>query len=465
MSAADRKVHASGGETSPSASSRLGAGMSEPRPIAASVPDAARDNLDDAAPELQLSEITRRRARFAETQDPEALWPGLDEPTRRAAVQEVGRVTRAVLAGARAVAIALDHPRESYALGVAGHITGMGPLLGRWLEDGALTAKEPTRARLANHLAHGRRRAQRIEDEVVPALDALLDLGITPVALKGAHTAHVYFEERGARRMSDVDLLIPPDRVADVERALERLGYAPQSPAEHPYKRDWLAPGVDARLYSVEWQDARSVWTLELHSSLDRVYHPGAVAPLDSERDVVVSCDYGGRPLRALAPPLLLAMLACHASQELDGSRLLRLVEIVRVARGFGHVAPVDWDEVLAVLERTGTARFAYPALALAEELAPGTVDPRALALGREQSTWAARHTVDALSPDGGSLDARGLLRQSMWTRSPLAVANRIARSLWPATPGGGWRGWQIRLRRWRQGLLSLRAPDERNPR
>lgn len=465
MSAADRDVHAPTGGPSPSASSRRDEVMNEPRPATASVPDATRDNLDDAAPELQLSEIARRRARFAETQDPEALWPGLDEPTRRAAVQEVGRVTRAVLAGACAVAIALDHPRESYALGVAGHITGMGPLLGRWLEDGALTANEPTRARLANHLAHGRRRAQRIEDEVVPALDALLDLGITPVALKGAHTAHVYFEERGARRMSDVDLLIPPDRVADVERALERLGYAPQSPAEHPYKRDWLAPGVDARLYSVEWQDARSVWTLELHSSLDRVYHPGAVAPLDSERDVVVSCDYGGRPLRALAPPLLLAMLACHASQELDGSRLLRLVEIVRVARGFGEVAPVDWDEVLAVLERTGTARFAYPALALAEELAPGAVDPRALALGREQSTWAARHTVDALSPDGGSLDARGLLRQSMWTRSPLAVANRIARSLWPATPGGGWRGWQIRLRRWRQGLLSLRAPDERNPR
>lgn len=439
--------------------------MSEPRPGAAPGADGMGETIDGDVRALQLSEIARRRARFAATQDPEALWPGLDESTRRAAVHEVGRVTRAVLAGARAVPFGLDHPRGGDALGVAGHITGMGPLLGRWVEDGALTVGEPTRARLANHLAHGRRRADRIDREIIPALDALLDMGIVPVALKGAHTGRVYFEERGVRRMSDVDLLIPHASVSDVERALHGIGYAPQSAAERPYKRDWLAPGVDSRLYSLEWHDARSVWTLELHASLDRIYHPGAVAHLDSEREALVSCEVAGRSLRALAPPLLLTMLACHCSQELEGSRLLRLVELVRVARGFGNVAPVDWDAVLALFARSGTARFAYPALALAEQLAPGTVDPRAIAMGRDESTWAERHTVDALSPDGGSLDARGLVRQSMWTRGALAVANRVARSVWPATPGGGWLGWRIRLRRWRQGLLSLRAPDERNPR
>lgn len=439
--------------------------MKESRPEATPASDLAGATTDDSARELQLAEIARRQSRFAATQDPEALWPGLDEATRRAAVREVGQVTRAVLAGGRAVPLGLDHPRAGDALGVAGHITGMGPLLGRWMEDGALTADEATRARLAEHLSHGRRRVERMEREVEPALDALRALGVIPVALKGLHTGRIYFEERGVRRMSDIDLLVPHDRVPDVERTLEGLGYAPQSDAEHPYKRDWIAPGVDARLYSIERHDARSVWTLELHASLDRVYHPGAVARLDGERSRVVTLDVGGHALHALDAPLLLVMLACHCSQELEGSRLLRLVELVRVARGFGEAAPVDWDEVLALFARTGTARFAYPALELAEQLAPGAIDPRAIAVGRGDSTWAARHTVDALSPDGGSLDARGLLRQSMWTRGAVGVANRIARSLWPATPGGGWRGWQIRLRRWRQGLLSLRAPDERKPR
>jgi len=137
----------------------------------------------------------------------------------------------------------------------------------------------------------------------------------------------------------------------------------------------------------------------------------------------------------------------------------------VRVIRRDAESGRLDWDEVLAMMRRTHTARFAYPALVLAEDLAPGTVDPRVLALGRRESTWAARHTVARLVPAGGSLDNRGVIRQWMWTRGPAALAQRALRTVWPAaftSPHDVIPGWRVRARRIRGGTLSLSAPDER---
>jgi hypothetical protein len=297
-----------------------------------------------------------------------------------------------------------------------------------------------------------------MEREVLPVLDALLARGITPVILKGFHTGRAYFDEPGARRMLDVDLLVPADRVADTEAALGDVGFIPETAAERPYKRNWIGRGVDPRQFSIELADERSKWVVEVHASLDRRYHPGAIATFNAERSRVEPLAIAGRPCLALSPGILLLTLAGHCSQELDGTRLLRLFEIVRVIRAEQPSGRLDWDEVLATLRRTGAARFVYPALALAESLAPGTVDERVIALGYKESTWAARHTVSRLVPAGGSLDERGVLRQLMWARGPVAVMERLWRTLWPKS------GWSRRLRRLRRRALSFHAPNERDP-
>lgn len=409
--------------------------------------------------------VAHRLAQFARTRDPAALWPGLTEPARVAAGRELERVTRAVLAGDRTVVLDPGGAHDPYALAVAGHTGGVGPLVGYWMERGLVTARPAACAPFAAHLDHGRRRGARMEREALPAIDALLARGIVPVALKGFHTARAYFDDAGVRRMADVDLLVEPAQVAEAEAALRAAGFAPDGDAHRPYKRDWIGPGVDPRHFSVERWDARSRWILELHASLDRHHHPGAVATLDRERAATVALPVAGRPLRALGQPLLLLALACHASQELDGSRLLRLVELVQVIRVDRAAGRLDWDAFLEMARRTRSTRFAWPALALAESLAPGTVDPRVLAAGRAASTWAARHTVDRLTPAGGSLDARGVLRQLMWTRGAVAVLHRAVRNVWPAAidrPGDVLTGWRVRVRRMRSGLMSFSAPDER---
>jgi hypothetical protein len=410
-------------------------------------------------------EIARRLAAFESTRDPAVLWPGLTETARVAAARELERVTRLVLAGHTGVALDAARTIDDYAFGIAGHTTGMGPLIGRWLEDGLLTADVGAARMFAEHLDHARARAERMERGALPAIDALLARGITPVVLKGFHTGRAYFEEPGARRMTDIDLLVPADRVDDAETALAAAGFRPDGAPLEPYQREWIVDDADPRLFSIELTHARSKWTIEVHTSLDRFYYAGVVARLDPERSSVEQIDVAGRSLLVLLPALLLVYLACHCSQELNGVRLLRIVEMVRVIRDEQSRGRLDWNDVMKILRRNDAARFAYPSLALVNDLAPGSVDERVLALGRRASTWAARHTVARLTPAGGSLDDRGVLRQLMWTRGALPIARRLMRNVRPSTferPGDVNPGWRVHLRRLSSGLLSFRAPDER---
>lgn len=420
-----------------------------------------KDRIDSAP---SPDEVSSRLARFELTREPSALWPGLTEHDRVAAAREIERVTRAVLAGERTLRIDPGAMLDEYALRVAAHTTGMGPLLGRWLNDDVVRAAPSLHRRLLAHLASSRARSTRIAREVLPALDAIASSVPAVLVLRGFHTARAYFDEPGVRRMADVDVLVAPECVGAAESALRRAGFAPGSEPLRPYKRDWHPQDAEKRIFSVELDDPRSSWSLELHASLDRIFHPGAIARLDSERNCIELAELEHREFSVLREPLLALSLACHCSQELGASRLLRLYELVQVIRTDRAAGRLDWDELLGMMRRTHTARFAWPAFALAETLSPGTVDARVLALGRAASTWAARRTVPRLVPAGGSLDESGALRQAMWTRGPVSVLQRALRNLWPAAftrPRDVIPGWQVRLRRLRAGLLSLDAPNE----
>jgi hypothetical protein len=421
------------------------------------------DGGTDAAP--SPDEVSNRLSRFELTREPSALWPGLTERNRVAAARELERVTRGILAVTRGLCIDPAGEFDDYALAIAAHTTGMGPLLGRWLLDGSIEAAPALRLRFEKQLENSRARHARISREVSPALDALAAYVPTVVALRGFHTARSYFDEPGVRRMADVDVLVAPECIDAAESALRSAGFHPGGEALRPYKRDWLPSGAAPRIFSVELDDPRNQWTLELHASLDRIMHPGAVARLDGERDCIELVELDGRELSVLRQPLLAISLACHCSQELGSSRLLRLYELVRVILADSAAGRLDWNALLAMLDRTGAARFAWPAFALAEELAPGTVDSRVLAKGSAASTWAARRTVERLVPAGGSLDESGALRQAMWTRGPVSLIQRALRNLWPASftrPRDVLPGWRVRLRRIQAGLLSFDAPDER---
>src|SRR5579872_6676132 len=112
-----------------------------------------------------VDEVQRRLQQFAATHDPSVLYPGLTEAARVGAGREIERVTRLVLAGRPGVHLDPDRVHGEYALCIAGHTTGLAPLLGRWIEDDLVTAARDVRDAFLDYLTHSRARARRIERE------------------------------------------------------------------------------------------------------------------------------------------------------------------------------------------------------------------------------------------------------------------------------------------------------------
>jgi hypothetical protein len=136
---------------------------------------------------------------------------------------------------------------------------------------------------------------------------------------------------------------------------------------------------------------------------------------------------------------MLIAHLATHASEESHKSRLMRVAELVVVCREETARGRLAWPEVHARLSATDSAGFAYPALAYAERLAPGTVDPAVL----EQCAIAAgprvRAVVEADSAgDQGRLENVRVAEKFMWSRGPADTARRLGVMLWPKSGSFG---------------------------
>ena len=169
-------------------------------------PASSLKPLDDE-PDAPLDELRRRQYAWRSTQRPEALWPGLDGEIIQSAADAIGRAVTERLQGTRA-RLELTDPgddadRRARAIGVAGLITGVGPLLGAWLDRGELDADAPVARVLERHLAHGRAREARIRALVVPVLARMVSAGLEPGVMKGFHTAYCYFPEPGARPFAD----------------------------------------------------------------------------------------------------------------------------------------------------------------------------------------------------------------------------------------------------------------------
>jgi hypothetical protein len=381
----------------------------------------------DEPPDAPLDELRRRQYAWRSTQRPDALWPGLDRAVIQSAADAIGTAVSRVLRGEHArldlASSRSDAERRARAVGVAALLTGVGPLLGAWIERGELDAEEPFARVLARHLAHGRAREARIRAAVLPVLARMEHAGLEPGVIKGFHTAHVYFPEPGARPFSDVDVVVPPAAIADAERLLGESGFVPEPRTGGiGYKREWLPPDGRGDVWSYELWHARSRWKLDLHDGLnfDSVVRNVRTPQTPRFTDVL---RLDGVQLHVADANEQIAVLAAHASTELYAQRLLRLVELVLVVRRASSLGTLDWPAVESSLAERESSRFAYPMLALTERLAAGTVDGDVLARLRNATTPRARAVTSRLSPTAPILDRGFSLRgRLIWTLGALAT-------------------------------------------
>jgi hypothetical protein len=386
--------------------------------------------LDPERPE----DINARLTRYAATLDGRDLWPEVTASGFRAGQAELARVVAAVLAGEPSpVPLRLPSETDARALGIAASAAGIGPLLGLWCSTGRITADPTVADQLATHLTHGRRRAARLRRELERVLVPLAERGIEPFVLKGSHTGYRYFPEPGTRPATDIDLLVTPAQGPAAHAVLEELGFV-EGPRSEAWRSHWT-PRDSGTIRSLALAHADNPWSLDLHVSLDRRVFRGLTTTLDTPAPVTGERWHEfSRPVHILPQPLLLAYLAVHASSHFYSITLLRLVELVLVIQRDFADRRESWRAFRDLVHDARAGRVAFPALHLAERLAPGTVDPAVL----EQLAAAApprlRRFVDNSTPASAQrLHPYPRGERYVWVASLRELVGALAEVAWPS--------------------------------
>lgn len=369
---------------------------------------------------------------------PEYLWPDVAIARWRTALRGVEGAVRAVLAGSGAGGDALIAPEQdepdpdaARAVGVAAFTSGLGPLLGRWLEEGTLPPTMQGAGVLAEHLHHGRLRWERMRRMLEEALSSLLDAGLNPIVLKGMQTGAAYFPEPGARPASDIDLAVAPAQLPLAESALARLGWRLKRRRSDPPGSEWV-PAEPQLLRSLELTHAENPVAIDLHGGIDRSFFGVRRLRFGDGPFTTAAClpDFAGA--RRLSQPWQFVFLAAHASEELHRLQLLRLVELVLVARA--DLEPGGWTAVRELTRELDAARFLLPAIELAERLVPGSMDAAWLEEDlRPAAPRRMRHALTGLRPsDAQRLEGLSLRDRFLFAQGPAELTRRVAFLLWP---------------------------------
>jgi hypothetical protein len=414
--------------------------------------------------DLAPDEVSARLRRARERGQPFFPWDDVSPEAWRASLRAIQAAVRerlssgdrgagsAAPAGARAAR--LEAPTGARALGVAAFTSGCGPLLGHWIEAGAVEADADVSRILLLHLEHGRLRAARLGSALRNAAASLAGAGVEPAVVKGMHTAYAVFPEPGVRPFSDIDLVVRPAEIPSAESALAAAGFTPRPVLARPYCCEWAPPAASTLPRSLELTHEDNPWTVDLHASFDRDF--GGVRTVGLVLDPASATEtarIAGAPVRVLRQPWLAAYLAAHASQELKNLTLVRLLELVWVLRGL-----VDWKDLMAALERAHAAPFVYPALALAERLASGTVPAGVLAQLAAVTPARVRRIVARLEPATAQrIESVSLEEHFMWAVGPLDHLRRLRRVLWPTWAGSPADVLRVQATRARQ-LLARRV-------
>lgn len=388
----------------------------------------AEGGLYRTMPTITVEEIGSRLRRAHARGNPAWLWPDVDQMRRRAAMEQLASATHQVLAGNAA-----ELTSDAAAIGLAGYVSGMGPLLGWWINQGVISAPDAIAATLCEHLRHNRDRAARLRRACTAITAALDSAGIKSIVLKGLHTESAYFPAPGTRPASDIDLLVEHNERAAAERVLWSRGLVPASRGR--FESSWREGGAatqPASLYLVHRDDP---WTIDLHHSLDIAPAPGApIARLDLGQPLQSGCHWADREAGyTLDQPLLALHLAVHAGHGLHNLTLLRLVELVLVIRKDTASGRLSWPDFAALATATHALGYAYPALAFAEQLAPGTIPRHILSESARAASRRAVGIVRRLTPATAQRIGRlSLPMHFMWTRGMEGWARQIAADLVP---------------------------------
>ena len=256
---------------------------------------------------------------------------------------------------------------------------GVGPLLHRRLhgDAGLECVPEGIRGRLEGERRETAIFTLRSCAEMRRIAAAFASAGIPVMPLKGLHLAECVYRDVSLRPMSDLDILVPPEHVAQAAAELRSLGYGADADLGASVRRL-----LDDKC-NVGFVHRESDLLVELHWSLDEPPGRHAAAVREIWRSAVRE-RIGDAEVLAMPREFLLLHVCTHLAYNHGfGFSLRALCDVAELAQAR---EALDWEAVVDAAFRHGWVRPAAACLRLAHDHLGAHVPDQVLSrLGADQ--------------------------------------------------------------------------------
>jgi hypothetical protein len=195
-------------------------------------------------------------------------------------------------------------------------------------------------------------------DELHAVLTMLKEQGSDVIVLKGAALAETVYPHRALRAMSDIDLLVRRERLAELETRLREMGYVPD---ERRKPREWF----QAHHYHLVFANSSRI-PIEIHWHVKRPEDPFGI-DIDGFWKRARSIPIAGVQALVLSPADLLIHLCQHLWQHSLRGGIRPLCDIAEVIKYFA--ADIDWTQVAQLSSQWQTNSCLYVGFGCAAEL------------------------------------------------------------------------------------------------
>ena len=183
---------------------------------------------------------------------------------------------------------------------------------------------------------------------------------IPVIVLKGAHLAHLVYENIASRPMADIDLLVRPSDLPKAAARLIKLGYACEiKAADTPAWRE-MHPG----LHHLPSFAKRGHPRIEIHWTIHHLRDPGDIACCwQRARPAIIA----GIQTQVLSPEDLVVYICLHSRLHRFSQGLRPLWDLSQAIRH--HEMEINWNMVLSIARAWQADRCVHLGLWLANEL------------------------------------------------------------------------------------------------
>ena len=199
----------------------------------------------------------------------------------------------------------------------------------------------------------------RFEQRLIEIVVLLAEQGVPAVPFKGPVLARCLYGDPALRQYSDMDILVPADKVARAFEIIQPVGYRPK---RLHLTKDQLKRFVNFTK-SFDFLDDRGQVELDLHWRLSM--HTGRVYNFEFCRERLTTVSFERGTLPCLSPEDMVVFLCVHGTSH----NWANADTVLSVAEYIGQYPNLDWALIVKLADKLDCRRMVWLGLFLARDL------------------------------------------------------------------------------------------------